>query len=56
MSIYLIKLWEGLAPGKHRYLHNFGATPKLWEGACSRWRPQGRSGCWVRPSTYPLFG
>ncbi|AZE61632.1 hypothetical protein PFLU3_41500 [Pseudomonas fluorescens] len=33
----------------------------MWEGrcddsTCSRWRPWGRPRCWIRPSTYPLFG
>ena len=32
-----------------------GMALYLWEGACSRWRPQGRPGCRIKPSTYPLF-
>ncbi|WP_373424458.1 DUF6124 family protein [Pseudomonas sp. W4I3] len=27
----------------------------LWEGACSRWRPDSRPGCWIRVRTYPLL-
>ncbi len=27
----------------------------MWEGACPRWRPLGRPGCWIRSSTYPFL-
>ncbi|SDT87372.1 hypothetical protein SAMN04490197_0213 [Pseudomonas orientalis] len=27
----------------------------MWEGACPRWRLQGRPGCWIRSSTYPFL-
>ncbi|CRM76906.1 hypothetical protein [Pseudomonas sp. 31 R 17] len=40
---------RGLAPdGGLRTDQDVGSIPvQMWEGACSRWRPQDRPGCWI---------
>ncbi|AZE89813.1 Threonine synthase [Pseudomonas orientalis] len=43
------KCGRGLAPdGGLRADQDFVSIPaQMWEGACPRWRPQSRPGCWI---------
>ncbi|AZF02159.1 Vitamin B12 ABC transporter, B12-binding component BtuF [Pseudomonas orientalis] len=51
------KCGRGIAPdGGLRADQDFVSIPvQMWEGACPRWRPPSRPGCWIRPSTYPFL-
>ncbi|AZE90500.1 hypothetical protein C4J97_3817 [Pseudomonas orientalis] len=52
-----VQCGRGLAPDGGLWAdQDVGVDPgPMWEGACPRWRPLGRPGCWIRSSTYPFL-